>query len=42
MTKLTPYLTAVFAAFLPLAAGLYLATTTAWTLGEEPLVRGLA
>ncbi|UOQ57011.1 YidC/Oxa1 family membrane protein insertase [Leucobacter allii] len=30
-----PFLTAVFAAFVPLAAGLYLATTTAWTLGER-------
>jgi YidC/Oxa1 family membrane protein insertase len=35
ITRLTPYLTMVFAAFLPLAAGLYLATTTAWTLGER-------
>jgi YidC/Oxa1 family membrane protein insertase len=35
MSRLTPYLTMVFAAFLPLAAGLYLATTTAWTLGER-------
>src|SRR6185437_4490262 len=34
-TKFTPYLTAVFAAFLPLAGGLYLVTTTAWTLGER-------
>ncbi|MBF9069485.1 YidC/Oxa1 family membrane protein insertase [Streptacidiphilus fuscans] len=30
--------TAVFAAFLPLAAGLYLLTTTAWTLGEKALL----
>jgi YidC/Oxa1 family membrane protein insertase len=41
-TKLTPYLTAVFAAFLPLAAGLYLATTTAWTLGERTILRRLS
>lgn len=30
-----PFLTAVFAAFVPLAAALYLATTTAWTLAER-------
>jgi YidC/Oxa1 family membrane protein insertase len=35
ISRFTPYLTMVFAAFLPLAAGLYLATTTAWTLGER-------
>ncbi|MEY9844455.1 YidC/Oxa1 family membrane protein insertase [Streptacidiphilus sp. BW17] len=32
------FTTAVFAAFLPLAAGLYLLTTTAWTLGEKALL----
>ncbi|MEV2278448.1 membrane protein insertase YidC [Nocardiopsis sp. NPDC049922] len=31
----------VMAAFVPLAAGLYLATTTAWTLGERLLLRRL-
>jgi YidC/Oxa1 family membrane protein insertase len=41
-TRITPYLTAVFAAFLPLAGGLYLATTTAWTLGERTVLRRLA
>lgn len=30
-----PFLTAVIAGFVPLAAGLYLLTTTAWTLGER-------
>ncbi|WP_167194254.1 YidC/Oxa1 family membrane protein insertase [Brevibacterium pigmentatum] len=30
-----PFLTAVFALFVPLAAALYLATTTTWTLGER-------
>ncbi|QZY51531.1 YidC/Oxa1 family membrane protein insertase [Leucobacter tenebrionis] len=30
-----PFMTAVIAAFVPLAAGLYLLTTTAWTLGER-------
>ncbi len=39
LTSLMPYLTAVFAAFLPLAAGLYLLTTTAWTLLERGLLR---
>jgi len=39
VTSLVPYLTAVFAAFLPLAAGLYLLTTTAWTLFERSLLR---
>jgi YidC/Oxa1 family membrane protein insertase len=29
----------VIAAFLPLAAGLYLVTTTAWTLAERTLLR---
>jgi YidC/Oxa1 family membrane protein insertase len=33
--RLAPYLTVVVAAFLPLAAGLYLLTTTAWTLAER-------
>ena len=39
LTSLMPYLTAVFAAFLPLAAGLYLLITTAWTLLERTLLR---
>jgi YidC/Oxa1 family membrane protein insertase len=39
VTSLLPYLTAVFAAFLPLAAGLYLLTTTAWTLLERVVLR---
>jgi len=39
LTGLMPFLTAVFAAFLPLAAGLYLLTTTAWTLLERALLR---
>ncbi|WP_225848194.1 hypothetical protein [Streptomyces sp. HPF1205] len=36
--RLAPYLpfgTVVFAAFVPLAAGLYLPTTTAWTAAER-------
>jgi len=39
LTSLLPYLTAVFAAFLPLAAGLYLLTTTGWTLLERAVLR---
>ena len=39
LTSLMPYLTAVFAAFLPLAGGLYLLTTTAWTLLERTVLR---
>jgi YidC/Oxa1 family membrane protein insertase len=35
ITAALPYLTVVFAAFLPLAAGLYLVTTVAWTTGER-------
>lgn len=34
-----PFITVVFAAFVPLAAALYLATTTAWTLLERALLR---
>jgi YidC/Oxa1 family membrane protein insertase len=39
LARLTPYITVVIAAFLPLAAGLYLVTTTAWTLAERTLLR---
>jgi YidC/Oxa1 family membrane protein insertase len=39
LARLAPYLTAVIAAFVPLAAGLYLVTTTAWTLAERLLLR---
>lgn len=39
LAKLVPYLTVAFAAFLPLASGLYLATTSAWTLAERAIVR---
>lgn len=35
MLSFMPFLTAVFAAFVPLAATLYLMTTTAWTLVER-------
>lgn len=36
-----PFLTAATAAFVPLAAGLYLMTTTAWSLGERLALRRL-
>ncbi|MEJ3405748.1 membrane protein insertase YidC [Rathayibacter sp. YIM 133350] len=36
-----PLLTAVFALFLPLAAGIYLATTTTWTLAERLILNGV-
>lgn len=39
LTKVMPYLTVAFAAFLPLASGLYLATTSSWTLAERALLR---
>ncbi len=38
VTRLVPYLTVAFAAFVPLAAGLYLLTTTAWTAAERTLL----
>ena len=42
VARLVPYVTVVIAAFVPLAAGLYLMTTTAWTLGERTLLRRIA
>ena len=35
LVKVLPYLTVVIAAFAPLAAGLYLLTSTAWSLAER-------
>lgn len=35
LTRVLPYLTLAIAAFVPLAAGLYLLTTTAWTAAER-------
>jgi YidC/Oxa1 family membrane protein insertase len=35
LTRVLPYTTVAVAAFMPLAAGLYLLTTTAWTAGER-------
>jgi len=39
LTRLVPYSTVVMAAFVPLAAGLYVLTTTAWTLAERSVLR---
>jgi YidC/Oxa1 family membrane protein insertase len=39
LARVTPFLTVAIAAFVPLAAGLYLATTTAWTLAERAILR---
>lgn len=37
LTRVLPYTTVAVAAFMPLAAGLYLLTTTAWTAGERAI-----
>jgi YidC/Oxa1 family membrane protein insertase len=37
--RLLPYGTVAVAALVPLAAGLYLLTTTAWTAAERVLLR---
>ena len=37
LTRVLPYTTVVFAAFVPLAAAIYLLTTVAWTLAERRL-----
>ena len=43
LARVLPYFTVAVAAFVPLAAGVYLLTTTAWTLAERALVhRALA
>jgi YidC/Oxa1 family membrane protein insertase len=39
LTRVLPYSTAVIALFVPLAAGIYLLTTTAWTLAERAALR---
>jgi YidC/Oxa1 family membrane protein insertase len=39
LARVLPYFTVVVAAFVPLAAGVYLLTTTAWTLAERALVQ---
>jgi YidC/Oxa1 family membrane protein insertase len=40
--RVLPYLTVIIAAFVPLAAGLYLLTSTTWTAAERALGRRLA
>jgi len=39
LTRLFPYGTLLVAAVMPLAAGLYLLTTTAWTVLERAILR---
>ncbi|MBO0817800.1 MAG: hypothetical protein J2P30_21935, partial [Actinobacteria bacterium] len=39
LARVLPYFSVVVAAFVPLAAGVYLLTTTAWTLAERVLLQ---
>jgi YidC/Oxa1 family membrane protein insertase len=39
LLKILPYATTVFAVFVPLAASLYLVTTTAWTVAQTVVLR---
>jgi YidC/Oxa1 family membrane protein insertase len=39
LTRILPFTTVVIAAFVPLAAGLYLLTSTTWTLAERTILR---
>ena len=39
LSRILPYTTVAIAAFVPLAAGIYLLTTTAWTAAERALLR---
>ena len=39
ITRILPFTTVIIAAFVPLAAGLYLLASTAWTVGERTLLR---
>jgi len=39
MVRWLPFVSVAFAAFAPLAAGLYLVTSAAWTLGERAVLR---
>jgi YidC/Oxa1 family membrane protein insertase len=41
LSRVIPYITVVFAAFAPLAAGLYLVTSTGWAVLERRLYRHL-
>jgi YidC/Oxa1 family membrane protein insertase len=39
LSRILPYTTVVIAAFVPLAAGIYLLTTTSWTAAERAVLR---
>ena len=39
MSWVIPFASLITAAIVPLAAGLYLLTTTAWTVGERTVLR---
>jgi YidC/Oxa1 family membrane protein insertase len=39
LTRVLPFTTVVIAAFVPLAAGLYLLTSTSWTIAERAILR---
>jgi len=41
VVRVLPFLTVVVAAFMPLAAGLYVLTTTAWTVAERRVLRAV-
>jgi YidC/Oxa1 family membrane protein insertase len=41
LTRILPYSTLIIAAFAPLAAGIYLLTTTLWTTAERAVIRRL-
>jgi YidC/Oxa1 family membrane protein insertase len=42
LVRWLPFGTVVTAVFVPLAAGVYLLTSTAWTTAERPLLKRLA
>jgi YidC/Oxa1 family membrane protein insertase len=39
LTRVMPYTTVAFAAFVPMALAVYLLTSTSWTLVENTLLR---
>jgi YidC/Oxa1 family membrane protein insertase len=39
VSRIVPYTTLLIAAFVPLAAGIYLVTTTGWTAAERAVIR---
>jgi YidC/Oxa1 family membrane protein insertase len=42
LARVLPFTTVFIAAFVPLAAGLYLLTSTSWTVAERVVLRGRA